>query len=101
MEGLNMAMQLLERPVTDEQIQQQHYSARLGRNYVDTDLLSRDEVAQVAGANGGKLPAQPRYMNDILRRRVAAGLLHPQRVQNVLLYPYVEIKSLTVGARVG
>jgi hypothetical protein len=73
-----------------------HYSARLGRNFEDSDWLFYQEVLEVLSANSGYVV--PRTNVGSL---VDHGVLHPRKLAGTRratnLYQYAEVKNVVVA----
>ena len=75
----------------------EHFSKRLGRNYVDDDLLTR-EATEVLSTNAGR-DISPQYVTDMVATGIiqSAKKLSPRK----LLYQYSDLRNYVVASRPG
>ena len=76
----------------------EHFSKRLGRNYVDDDLLTREEAAEVLSTNACR-DISSKYVTDM----VAVGIIRSAKKQSPrkLLYQYSDLRHYVVASRPG
>ena len=76
----------------------EHFSKRLGRNYVDDDLLTREEAAEVLSTNACR-DISSKYVTDM----VAVGIIRSAKKLSPrkLLYQYSDLRHYVVASRPG
>ncbi|MHB8598253.1 MAG: hypothetical protein ACYDER_15730 [Ktedonobacteraceae bacterium] len=77
----------------------EHYSQRLGRNFQNSDWLTRNEVASVIETNSGRPVTQLRFVRDIAVRE--GWRVEGDKFSHILLYHYEDCKNFVLRRQSG